>query len=265
MNPLSILLIVIILGLFAQYKVYAKAEKFLLKAPTKQVSLIGIILSVIGLCCLLFISTEITKDHYITGFDLVFKHRLIFAEIFFVVNISIIVILLFRNLVDRFRYATLFAIISLISWYLLGMLGVPKRFPLGGKMDYLSGFLAGLNFIIPLIHILIFSIESFKTEPKSIFFKFVRKIGAKTQKEYDEGQAREDRYEKYPDTIPKEYRRITNVFGISAILFMVTLISWIIAIGYIPNLTGAVGYIGLGIIIGIYVIWLLFYFRTKKM
>lgn len=264
MNPIGILIVVVILGIFARYKVYAKIEKFFLKAPTKQISFLGIILSVVGLCCLFFASIEITKGHYVTGFDLVFKYRLIFAEVFFIVNILIITILLFRNLVDRFRYGTFFAIISLISWGLLGMLEVPKYFPLT-ELNYLSGLLVGLNFIIPLIHILIFSIESNKTEPKSNFFKFIRKIGAKIQKEYDEGQAREARHEKDPTSIPKEYKRITNVFGISVILFVATVISWIIAIGYIPNLAGVFGYIGLGCIIGLYIIWLLFYFRNKKM
>lgn len=264
MHPLGILIIVVILSIFAQYKVYAKIEKFFLKSPTKQISFVGIILSVIELCCLLFSNIEITKGYYVTGFDLVFKHRLIFAEIFFVVNISIILILLRRNLIDRFRYATIFAIINLISWYLLAALEIPKRFPLE-KLTYPAGLLVGLNFIIPLIHILIFGVESNKTEPKNGFFKFVRKIGAKIQKEYDKGQAREEKYGKDPSSIPGEYKRITSVFGISAIIFVAVLISWLLAIGFISKLAGVAGYIGLGIIIGIYVIWLLYYFRNKKM
>lgn len=262
MHPLGFLALAVILGLFTKYKVYGKIQDFLLKAPTKYIALIGFSLAILSGYCFIVGKVEITKGIYVSGLDLIFEHHLFLAQIFLIVNILTAIVLLLGGVIDRFRYALLLSIINLIIWPLLGMFEIPVRFPQTG---FHIGLLTGLSWMAILLNILLFGMESTKSEPKSSFFKYMRRIGSKIQEKYDYGQEMEAKCEKDPTSVPEEYKRTQNAIGLSTVIFGVVLVAWIVGIGFLPVLTGLIGYIGLGAIITVYVAWLLAYSRGKKL
>jgi hypothetical protein len=185
MKRYAILAVLIIAMFFLQRLMskegYEKIEKFFKSKSGNKIRLLGIVLTTLGLLSFLFAQTEIEQGTFIMNFYMIYKYNLIFGWGVILCHLLICVVLFIHSLIDKFRWACLFALINIISFCLLFLCEVHLHFANVSN----AATIAIIDFFIFIFLASIFGLESTKTEPQNKFFKMVRKYGVKIQADFD--------------------------------------------------------------------------------
>lgn len=214
-------------------KAFNKIEAFLSKTSPRVAA--GVSITLISICLLFFMLTDMRV--------LIFRSYNISAILIVMSYLAALSSLLTKT-VDRFRYAILFMFINLISFFGLFCFSenLPERISPYIFIDVLSVI---LFCITPFICLLLFFMQSTKTEPANRFFKLVRKIGAKDGKD----RAQAEKYAKNKTIAPKEFVKRKKMLEIFSIAFLFIIIIWSILPGYISSITVAMSRIGLVVLL----------------
>lgn len=174
----------IVAWLLAKYRGYDRIEKFIGRSSFSPV--IGFLLVIIALSGFLFGIFKIDGNNYIRGFDLVFKYHHLIPTLQFSVYILTVFVLIFGK-TDKFRYATLFSVISLLLVFATGFSEMPEGhlvLPYGKHVSDLNMMFAFSGMFTSLICILIFGLRP-SAETQNRVFKLLHKINAKIQADHD--------------------------------------------------------------------------------
>ena len=161
-----------------------RVQLSVLKTKSDQNLWVGLVLAAVSFIGFFSGSFWLKEGVYISTLDLIFKHRLPLPIAYVVLHASIFLVLLTRH-VDRFRYASLFTVA--ILFLIMGPLWmeIESRFPSARPLHAVAIWTFPAVLVPPWICIIIFGLQSMKTEPKNPFFRLTWHIGGKIQYFFD--------------------------------------------------------------------------------
>ncbi len=222
-------------------------EKRIKFTKTSKIIILGVCFLSVSLIAFLLSSTAIGLG-YIRGYELVFKYGLVSAKVFLVLHCLTLLMLIIPRFPDKFQFATLFTLINIPLLFFI-------YYEVGQKITRSSNTVneSIVCFFMLMFCWIMFGLETYKTSPKIIWFKWLAGINDKMQREFDQGIVSEPvldrvRKAKSKKTVIRQILFLTQcVIGIMALFLLFFEVNWkyIFAAGFIMESGTAIilGYI----------------------
>ena len=159
-------------------KISETIERRIKWTKSGYILLTGVCLAAISLVTFLF-SSSFSGTKTVTGYELIIRYQLKTAIGFAFLHVLTLIVLVVPKLLDKFRYATLFALVNILLLFLVYAYEAPRAI-----RDF-RGF-SGLSFIALLLCWILFDLETYKTKSKNPLFIFISLVNDKIQYLYDE-------------------------------------------------------------------------------
>lgn len=162
-------------------KIAERLEKKVKSTKTRSIINLGLVLLIISILAFMLSSSSLKPSGTIHGYDLIFRYKLMTAQIFMLLHVLTIIVLL-SPVQDKFQFATIFTLINVPLLFFIYMCDAAKRIP-GFQSE---ANISMLCFFMLMVCWMIFGLETYKASPKFAFFKLLKTFNDKIQYFFDE-------------------------------------------------------------------------------